>query len=201
MPRPSRKIDLLNAGVAAVLNQGAAQTTIDSVCSDAGVTKGAFFHHFRDKDDFVAAMLQHFGDRGAAELAAVDPGHQLGAGEHLRAYLAALERIYSRDPWFRQGCLFLIVAQEYEESSAVRQQCERGLARWLDASTAEFKRIARQSGRRPSTSERRLAEQLLYTIEGAVRVGRVRDVKGSVRQALLQFECYARMALHIERAD
>lgn len=201
MPRPSRKIDLLNAGVAAVLNQGATQTTLEGVCGDVGVTKGAFFHHFRDKDTFVSAMLQHFGDRGVATLAAVDLGSQPTACGHLRAYLEALERIYSRDPWFRRGCLFLIVAQEYEEGSPIRQQCEQGLARWLEASTAEFKRIARSSGRRPTTSERQLAEQLLYTIEGALHVGRVRDAKGSIRQALRQFERYACAAMHIEFAD
>jgi TetR/AcrR family transcriptional repressor of nem operon len=201
MPRPSRKIDLLNAGVAAVLNQGATQTTLESVCAEVGVTKGAFFHHFSDKDAFVSAMLQHFGDRGATTLAAVDLGSQPTAQEHLRAYLAALDRIYSRDPWFRCGCLFLIVAQEYEDGSPIRQQCEQGLARWLEASTAEFKHIARRSGRRSTTSERQLAEQLLYTIEGALHVGRVRNVKGSIQKALRQFERYAMAALHIEHAD
>ncbi|WP_144290129.1 TetR/AcrR family transcriptional regulator [Ideonella sp. A 288] len=198
MPRPSRKNDLLDAGVAAVLNQGATQTTLESVCTEVGVTKGAFFHHFQDKDAFVSAMLQHFGDRGAASLAAVDLAIQPTALEHLQTYLGALGHIYGRDPWFRRGCLFLIVAQEYEDGSPIRRQCEQGLERWLKASTAEFRRIARRTGQRPLTSERQLAEQLLYTIEGALHVGRAREVTGSIRRALQQFERYARAALHIE---
>jgi TetR/AcrR family transcriptional repressor of nem operon len=197
MSRPSRKIELLDAGVAAVLDQGATQTTLDSVCSKVGVTKGAFFHHFRDKDAFVSAMLEHFGNRVAATLAAVELASQPTAKQHLLAYLAALERIYSDDPWFRCGCLFLIVAQEYEEGSPVRLRCQQGLERWLRLSTSEFRRIAQRSGQRPLTRERLLAEQLLYTIEGALHVGRGCEVRGSIRRSLRQFERYAFAALHI----
>jgi TetR/AcrR family transcriptional repressor of nem operon len=197
MPRPSRKNDLLDAGVASVLAQGASQTTVENVCSEVGVTKGAFFHHFQDKDDFVSAMLDHFGERGAQALASIDADLPPSAAAHLRAYLGMLARIYGLDPWFRRGCLFLIVAQEYEGGSSIRRQCEQGLERWLKMSTAEFKRIAAKAGRRPAVSERQLAEQLLITIEGALHVGRARDVKGSIRRALAEFERYASAALHL----
>lgn len=198
MPRPSRKNDLLDAGIASVLTQGATQTTVEFVCSKVGVTKGAFFHHFQDKDDFVLEMLRHFGDRGATALLAVDLQDLLSAKNHLSTYLALLERIYGLDPWFRSGCLFLIVAREYDDNSPVRRQCELGLDRWLKLSTAEFKRIAARTGRRPAVKERQLAEQLLFTIEGALHVGRARDVKGSIRRALQQFERYASTALHLD---
>jgi TetR/AcrR family transcriptional regulator, transcriptional repressor for nem operon len=197
MPRPSRKNELLDAGVACVLTQGASRTTVDTVCNEVGVTKGAFFHHFQDKDDFVSAILQHFGERGAQALAAMDLHLPPSAPAHLRAYLAVLARIYGLDPWFRQGCLFLIVAQEYEGGSSIRRQCEAGLERWLKLSTAEFRRIATKAGCKPAVSERQLAEQLLFTIEGALHVGRARDVKGSIRRALQQFERYASQALHL----
>jgi TetR/AcrR family transcriptional regulator, transcriptional repressor for nem operon len=197
MPRPSRKNELLDAGIATVLAQGAAQTTVDLVCAKVGVTKGAFFHHFQDKDAFVAEMLRNFGERGAAALAAVDLQALPSAPAHLGAYLGLLERIYGFDPWFRHGCLFLIVAQEYEPGSPIRRQCEQGLEHWLLHSTAEFARIARRSGRRPDVDERQLAEQLLFTIEGAVQVDRARDTKGSVHRALQQFERYAGAALHL----
>lgn len=197
MSRPSRKNDLLDAGIASVLTQGATQTTVESVCSEVGVTKGAFFHHFQDKDDFVSAMLQQFGQRGAEALATIALEPPPTASAHLRAYLAVLGRIYGLDPWFRRGCLFLIVAQEYEGGSSIRRQCEQGLERWLKQSTAEFKRIAAKAGHKPAVSERQLAEQLLFTIEGALHVGRARDVKGSIRRALQQFERYASAALHL----
>lgn len=197
MPRPSRKHDLLNAGIEAVLTLGAAQTTIDSVCTEVGVTKGAFFHHFKDKDDFIAALLLGFGERGAAVLAAVDHSSQATAAAQLHAYLDALGRMYGSDPWFRRGCLFLIVAQEYGRGSAVRQLCKQGLERWLKASTDEFRAISSRTGRRPAVSERQLAEQLLYTIEGALHVGRTRNVKGSIHRALQQYERYAREVLYL----
>lgn len=198
MPRPSRKQDLLDAGVVSVLDQGASQTTVDAVCAEVGVTKGAFFHHFRDKEAFVLALLQHFGDRGAESLGAMDLAREPDACAHLRRYLAQMQKIYGSDPWFRRGCLFLIVAQEYEAGSPVRQQCEHGLERWLEASTAEFDRIAERTGRKPRVRTRELAEMLLFTIEGALHVGRARQVEGSMTRALHQFEHYARLALQLD---
>jgi TetR/AcrR family transcriptional repressor of nem operon len=198
MPRPSRKQDLLDAGIASVLNQGAAQTTVEAVCREIGATKGAFFHHFQGKDDFVSAMLQNFEDRGAQALAAADFSGEPTAQRHLQAYLRQLEAIYTLDPWFRRGCLFLIVAQEYEDASPVHRQCEQGLARWIEASTAEFRRIASRTGQPPAVDETLLAEQLLYTVEGALHVGLARNSKGSIHRALQQFERYASAALHIE---
>lgn len=200
MPRPSRKQALLDAGIVAMLDQGAAQTTVDAVCAEVGVTKGAFFHHFADKDAFVLALLQHFGERGAARLGAVDLAQTPDAAAHLSAYLAVLARIYGRHPWFRRGCLFLIVAQEYEAGSPVRRQCEQGLDSWIDLSAAEFDRIAARTGRPPRVNTRGLAEMLLFTIEGALQVGRARRVGGSVRRALKEFEPYARMALQLDPA-
>ena len=197
MPRPSRKNDLLDAGIAAVLAQGTSQTTVDLVCGKVGVTKGAFFHHFQDKDAFVAEMLRHFGARGAAALASVDLLALPSASAHLSTYLGLLERIYGLDPWFRRGCLFLIVAQEYEPRSPIRRLCEQGLEGWLVQSTAEFEHIASRTGRRPEVEARLLAEQLLFTIEGAVQVDRARDTKGSIHRALQQFERYAGAALHL----
>lgn len=199
MPRPSRKEQLLDAGVLAVLRHGAAQTSLDALCEEVGVTKGAFFHHFRNKDDFVAALVQHYADRGAAYFAAADLDREPTAAAHLDAYLALLERVYGHDAWFRRGCLFLILAHENgDEHSPVRQLCNDGLERWLAEATRQFQRIAAKSGRRPAVRERDIAEQLLITVKGALVVGRARGRAGGVRRALRQFERYAAAVLHLE---
>ena len=40
-----------------VLQRGFTGTGIDQICADAGVTKGAFFHHFASKDEIGKAVL------------------------------------------------------------------------------------------------------------------------------------------------
>jgi len=196
MPRTSRKRDLLDAGLGIVLRQGSAQTSVDRLCAEAGVTKGAFFHHFRDKEGYIAELIQHFSDRGAQVLAQAHLDTQVDASARLRAYLGLMEQLYEHDPQFRAGCLFIILAHEHEdEGSPIRQLCARGLDRWLDSASQQFTEIAARCPRPPTVAPQALAEQLLFTIEGALVVGRTRAQSGGVSRALQAFEAWARLAL------
>ena len=49
--KPSAKDKLLDAAVHVVRQKGYAATSVDDFCKAAGVTKGAFFHHFESKED------------------------------------------------------------------------------------------------------------------------------------------------------
>ena len=49
---PARQ-KLFEAATDVIRTKGYAATTVDDVCSAAGVTKGSFFHHFESKEDMV----------------------------------------------------------------------------------------------------------------------------------------------------
>lgn len=53
---------MLNAAHKLVRRKGWAGTSVDDLCAEAGVTKGAFFHHFASKDDLGVAAAQHWTD-------------------------------------------------------------------------------------------------------------------------------------------
>ena len=55
--------------------QGYAATSLDEVCDRARVTKGALYHHFRNKEDLFSAVLEDVeGEFVRAGAAAVAPG-------------------------------------------------------------------------------------------------------------------------------
>ncbi len=60
-PTRNARIALLDAALALVRRQGWAATSIDQLCRTAGVTKGAFFHHFVSKEALGVAAAQHWG--------------------------------------------------------------------------------------------------------------------------------------------
>src|SRR5277367_6965811 len=51
---------LLDAALSLIREKGYSSTSVDALCAEAGVTKGAFFHHFRSKDALAVAAADHW---------------------------------------------------------------------------------------------------------------------------------------------
>jgi TetR/AcrR family transcriptional regulator, transcriptional repressor for nem operon len=59
-PFPSARTKLLDVAVRVVREKGYNATTIDDLCAAADVTKGAFFHHFKSKEDMAVAAANYW---------------------------------------------------------------------------------------------------------------------------------------------
>lgn len=88
MPRDgsATRTAILDAAEELILDQGFAGTPVDDVTSAAGVTKGAFFHHFPTKQDLAQALIERYatadlghleGKMRRAEELSTDPLQQL----------------------------------------------------------------------------------------------------------------------------
>jgi TetR/AcrR family transcriptional repressor of nem operon len=51
---------LLDAALRLLREKGYNATTVDDLCAAAEVTKGAFFHHFKSKEDMAVAAADHW---------------------------------------------------------------------------------------------------------------------------------------------
>ena len=51
---------LLDAAIWLIREKGYAATSVDDLCTKAGVTKGAFFHHFKSKDALAIASADYW---------------------------------------------------------------------------------------------------------------------------------------------
>jgi AcrR family transcriptional regulator len=49
---------LIRAGMAEFVEHGLDVPSLDAICARAGYTRGAFYVHFRDRDDFVVAVME-----------------------------------------------------------------------------------------------------------------------------------------------
>ena len=100
---------ILDSAQALILDHGFAATTIDALVARAGITKGAFFHHFASKSDLALALAERYArlDRehleemkARAGAMASDPLDQLLA--LLSLYEAEFDALDAPFP----GCLF-----------------------------------------------------------------------------------------------
>jgi TetR/AcrR family transcriptional repressor of nem operon len=66
------KTKLLDATLKVVRAKGYSATRIEDVCAEAGLTKGSFFHHFKNKEDLALAAVAHW-DAYASQIFAAAP--------------------------------------------------------------------------------------------------------------------------------
>lgn len=58
---------LIGAGIAAFGAEGL-DASLDGICERAGYTRGAFYVHFRDRDDFLVAVMDRVGELFLSDL-------------------------------------------------------------------------------------------------------------------------------------
>jgi TetR/AcrR family transcriptional repressor of nem operon len=125
-PRRDGRTRLLDAALHVIRAQGYAATSVEDICRQAGVTKGAFFHHFRSKEDLAIAATGHFGGLAAALLEAPWSEHPDPAGRVL-GYVA-LRRSIITGPFAEFTCLLGTLVQEtYATAPAIREACAAGI--------------------------------------------------------------------------
>jgi AcrR family transcriptional regulator len=49
---------LILAGIAELAEKGLDEPSLDAICARAGFTRGAFYVHFEDRDDFIGAVME-----------------------------------------------------------------------------------------------------------------------------------------------
>lgn len=113
----SARDKLIAAGSLLFRKQGYVATTVDAICTAAGVTKGAFFHHFQSKEHLGEMCLQQwdqFGatiDQGACLDAVDDPAHKVVA------FMEYIIDLFA-DPTLLKSCLAGTIAQEVSETNS-----------------------------------------------------------------------------------
>lgn len=185
---------ILDAAQSLVLSHGFAGTSVDAIADAAGVTKGAFFHHFDSKAALARALLGRYAagdaehlDRhlATAERLATDPAQQLlvfvGLFADEMASLAAPP----------DGCLYASYAAEAGLLDAESHDIVRSaLLTWRTRLAAKLDEAVARHGLPPGATREGLEDMLLSLFEGAFILARVLGEPQLVVAQLRQFRQY-----------
>ena len=175
MPRPTKyhpergdaRTRLLEAARDVIRAQGFAATSVDDLCKEAGVTKGAFFHHFENKEALGVAAAAYWAETTSAFFENA-PYHQHDDPlDRLLGYVEFRKSIIEGD-LAAFTCLVGTMTQEiYGSHPAIREACAAsifGHARTLEPDITEAMRARRIEGDWTPAS---LARHIQAVLQGA----------------------------------
>jgi TetR/AcrR family transcriptional repressor of nem operon len=121
---PTGRNRLLDAAMQVIRAQGYAATTVDDICRAAGVTKGAFFHHFESKEDLGVAAAAHFSQMAERLFGAAPYQELVDPLDRVLGYLDFRAAILA-GPIPDFTCLLGTMVQEaYDTHPAIRRACD-----------------------------------------------------------------------------
>ena len=127
-PKAGARRKLLDSALALIRLKGYSSTSVDELCTQAGVTKGAFFYHFKSKDALAVAAANHWSAITGAFFETA-PYHQHSDPlDRVLGYLDFRKAILKGEI-AEFTCLVGTMVQEiYDTSPDIREACEASIS-------------------------------------------------------------------------
>lgn len=184
---------LLDAAVAIIRQKGYAATSVDELCATAGVTKGAFFHHFPSKDSLAVAAANYWQELSDALFAAA-PYHRLNDPlDRILGYLD-FRKAMLRGDVAKFSCLAGTLLQEaYQTHPDIRLACDATIgshAATVESDIADA--MKRYRIRTPWTAES-LALHTQAVLQGAFILAKAKGHAGVAEDSIEHLRRYVEL--------
>jgi TetR/AcrR family transcriptional repressor of nem operon len=187
---PSTKEKLLDAGQRLMLERGFTATTLDEICAEAGLTKGSFFHYFKGKEEFGAAVLDHYWTVGQQSLQSAPYVQLADPLERLHGYLDLFIAL-AWDPHIENSCLFGNFSQEVAPThDGLRAVCAHGFARWAEQIARDLDDAKRTHAPAAAFDSVSVAEHLIAVYEGSLILAKAKGGAQVLEENIEHFRRY-----------
>lgn len=188
--RGSARLRLIEAAHQLVRRQGYAATTVDEICAAAGVSKGAFFHHFQSKEALGVAAADHWTTRAAplfeSAPASAHPDPLARVLAHIDRRLALIE-----GPPERFSCFVGTLAQEsFATSDALREASGTSIATYCRTLAADLEAAIARHGIRDDVTALGLAWHIQAVLQGAFVIAKATADPALARDSVCHLRRY-----------
>lgn len=202
MPAPTARTKLLNAALTELRTCGYEATTVDDLCKAAGVTKGAFFHHFKSKQDLAIAAAAHWSAVTGALFAAAPYHAYEDPLDQLIAYIDFRAALLEGRTLPEATCLLGTMVQEtYESNPAIREACLAGITGHADTIAAIIAAAKSRHAPLATWAADSLALHTQAVIQGAYILAKAKNDIALARESILHLRRYVELLFHHAKED
>lgn len=192
VPRGEARARLIEAARSLVRHKGFAATSVDDLCAAAGVTKGAFFHHFASKEALGVALVEDWTTMTGAMFAAHPYNLKEDPLDRVFAYID-LRRELLGQPLPDFSCVAGTTVQEaFESSPPIREAAERSIRSGF-AHVLPHLQAALLRHPVPGVTAESLAQQFQVATQGGIILAKALNDPAPAREAFDHLERYLRL--------
>ena len=191
--RGSARAALIAAAHKTVRKQGYAATTVDQICAAAGVTKGAFFHHFASKEALAIAAAEAWTER-ARPMFEMAPHNRLE--DPLDRLLGHIDFRFSMLHGPVDGFICFIgtmVQDAYATSEPIRLACEASIAAYCNALAPDIEAAIDAYGAPPGVTAMDLARHVQSVLQGGFVLAKTTNDSAIARESVAHLRRYVLM--------
>jgi TetR/AcrR family transcriptional regulator, transcriptional repressor for nem operon len=192
IPRGEARARLIGAARTLVRRKGFAATSVDDLCAAAGVTKGAFFHHFPSKEALGVALIDDWTETTGAMFAAHPYNSLPDPLDRVFAYLD-LRRELLGQPVAEFSCVAGTTVQEaFETAPAIRAAAARSIA---SGCAHVLPHLQAALARHPvaGVTAEGLARQFQVAVQGGIVLAKAEESAAPAGEAFDHLERYLRL--------
>jgi TetR/AcrR family transcriptional repressor of nem operon len=164
---PAAKPRLLDAAVDVIRARGYSATTVDDICEAAGVTKGAFFHHFAGKEELAVSAVRYFASLADGLFSSAPYRKLADPLDRLLGYVEFRKALLQGELAEFTCLLGTMVQEAYQTHPAIRKACEKGLSEHTAMLESDIAAALRTYGSDGQWSAASLALHIQAVIQGA----------------------------------
>ena len=161
------KTKLLDASLQIIRRKGYAATSVDDLCRAAGITKGAFFHHFKSKEEMAVASAAHFGAMAEGLFSHAGYRELADPLDRLLGYVEFRKEILRGEVSHFTCLLGTLVQEAYQTNPAIRAACDQYISAHAATVEADIAEVMRVRGMVPGWTASSLAFYIQSVLQGA----------------------------------
>ena len=171
----STKVKLLNAALGTIRAKGYSATSVDDLCREAGVTKGAFFHHFKTKEDLGVEAANYWSETTASFFATAPYQKISDPFDRLLGYIDFRKEIL-QGTLAEFTCLVGTMVQEtFASHPALREACGHSIRAHAESLEPMIEAAMKSRRLNPDWTARSLALHTQAVIQGAFVVAKANN--------------------------